>query len=139
MDSGKAKPGDTPARGKSPRELELKLSVDPDAINRLLALPVFATARAAPDQGGELEATYFDNSGQDLLRAGFSLRIRRHGGRWIQTLKAESGQPGLVMDRLEWETPLDEDALDWGALEQTALAALIRDKDLQRGLRPLFV
>src|SRR5215212_10058310 len=138
MDSIRAKAGDAPARGAPPREVELKLSVAPTAIEDLLAYPLLAKARAAPNQGGALRATYFDTDDQDLRRAGFALRIRRHGGRFIQTLKAERDAPGLVLDRHEWETPLDGQALDWSALEQTALAPLIRDKGLEQRLKPLF-
>jgi inorganic triphosphatase YgiF len=136
--ASKGKPGEILARTEAPREIEMKLALDPGAIADILDHPIVAGARKAPSQGGVLHATYFDTREQDLRGAGLSLRIRRHGERWIQTLKADGGAHGLVLDRDEWETPLRGEALDWRALEGTALDTLLGVAHLKDRVRPAF-
>ena len=138
MGSRKENPGETLAPAEVPREIEMKLSIAPDTIGSVLAHPLLAKARRSPDHAGVLDATYFDTEERDLCRAGFSLRIRRQGDRRIQTLKVDGGSRGLVLDRGEWETPLDGDALDWRALETTALAPLLCENNFKERLRPVF-
>lgn len=77
------------------REVELKFQVPPDrlpAVRRAVA-----TARSVR---GELHATYHDTADRALAAAAVALRVRREGGRWVQTAKA----PGAdAMSRLEHE------------------------------------
>lgn len=138
MGSTKDRPSEALAQAEAPREVEMKLAVDDDSIDGILAHPLLAKARQAPHAGGALEATYFDTDDRDLRAAGLSLRIRRQGERWIQTLKADGNAQGLILDRDEWETPLAGEALDWSALEGTALADLLGERNLKERLRPVF-
>jgi inorganic triphosphatase YgiF len=131
-------PEKDPLRAETTREIELKLSVDPESIETLPRHPLLAQARKAPEQGGSLYAVYFDTQAQDLRRAGLSLRLRRQGDGWVQTIKADSGAKGPVMDRDEWETAVDGEALDWRAAEGTALGQLLERSDLKDRIRPAF-
>ena len=127
------------ARTEAPREVEMKLSVDPDALQDVLKHPLVAKARQAPEQGGDFHAVYFDTDEQDLRRAGLSLRVRRHGDAWIQTVKADGDAKGLVLDRDEWESEVRGEALDWRAIEGTALGQLLDgNKKLKGRIRPAF-
>ncbi|WKB54967.1 CYTH and CHAD domain-containing protein [Eleftheria terrae] len=76
-------------------ELELKFQVPPEARDRV---------EAAVHRGGcastRLQARYFDTEDGRLARAGLSLRLRREGRLWVQTLKADGDSP---VRRLEHE------------------------------------
>jgi len=69
-------------------EIELKFQVPP-ARRDAVAAAVAGRAGAAVEQ--RLQAAYFDTEARDLARDGIALRLRREGSRWVQTLKAGSG------------------------------------------------
>jgi inorganic triphosphatase YgiF len=118
------------ARG---REIELKFEIDPAAAGRLeqkLALRARAKTPAVPNV---LLSTYYDTPDRDLQRAGFTLRIRQDGGKWMQTVKAEAEG---VSRRGEWEVELGKPDLDLAAARRTPLGAVL--KVLKDGLEPLF-
>lgn len=81
-------------------EIELKLDVAPDCAATIAALPELAGATPVTRHQS---ATYFDTPDQDLRRAGMSLRVRRTGDRWVQTIKAESAAATGLFARREWE------------------------------------
>lgn len=89
-----------------PMELELKLEFAPDDRQRLEAM--LPPASRAPTTR-RLVSTYFDTPGQDLRRAGYSLRVRRDGRRRIQTFKADGGGFAGLFARPEWECPVAGD------------------------------
>lgn len=84
-------------------EREIKLRLTRQAFPRL--------ARLAPERR-RVASVYYDTARQELRRAGIALRLRRDGGRWLQTLKAEGAQHGGLAQRAEWELPLRRKALD---------------------------
>lgn len=85
------------------REIELKFQIPAAARDRVQRAVATKTARVLP-----LAAAYADTADERLARAGFALRLRREGTRWVQTLK---GRGDGLMDRLEHEIELpDTDA-----------------------------
>ena len=85
-------------------EIELKFQVPPErraALERALAT---TTAERI-----ELRARYFDTADGRLAAAQLALRLRREGGRWVQTLK---GRGDGLMQRLEDEVPRTPEAGD---------------------------
>ncbi len=94
-----------------------------------------------------LVARYFDTSDRRLARAGLSLRLRREGRRWVQTLKA-GGEMALA--RFEHEVPRPDATVDVTAHAGTSagdrMAGLLADgaplqqrygTDMRRTLRRL--
>lgn len=79
--------------------------------------------------------TYFDTPDQTLAREGGSLRVRRRGKNYIQTLKLPTTDGGAFA-RQEWEWPVVSGEPELGVLNETPLAPRLRDLD---GLRPVFV
>src|SRR3954465_11042517 len=84
-------------------EREIKLRLTRRAFPRL--------ARLAPDRRS-VSSVYYDTARQDLRRAGIALRLRRDGGRWLQTLKAQGMQHACVDQGAEWVLPVRRRALE---------------------------
>lgn len=84
------------------KELELKLMVPARQRQRVMKALQLDLAPSI-----ELEARYFDTADEKLCKAGLSLRIRREGAAWVQTLKAGADSPAR---RLEHNVALAVDA-----------------------------
>lgn len=97
-----------------PREIELKLEFQPGDAQKLEAALVGMGGEPA---AGKLLSVYFDTPGQDLRRAGLSLRVRHDGDRRIQTIKSDALDSVGLFDRSEWEHEIEGDlpALDLSA------------------------
>jgi len=85
-------------------EFELKLEVPASQLKVLQGRVMRLPARAKV-----LRAVYYDTSNGDLARHGLVLRVRKEGGRWVQTLKGESGR---FLERLEDEADLGQGGPD---------------------------
>ena len=91
-----------------------------------------ALAETFPPQSGDitqLHAVYFDTPTHALRDAGFSLRVRRDGDVFRQTLK-HRGDGGLFA-RDEWEVEVAGSELDLGILAGTPASAVIGDMPLE--------
>src|SRR5262245_42538755 len=111
------------------RELELKLELAPAGLPKLKKIKFMRT----PARHTREVSVYFDTDKQALRRKGLTLRVRRIGRRYIQTIKASDA--GLF-DRQEWEAEIAGETPDLDLLRGTALAPLFNDK-LRRKLKPL--
>ncbi|HET9161089.1 MAG TPA: CHAD domain-containing protein [Caulobacteraceae bacterium] len=100
-------------------EIELKFEVTPDDLERLSGHP----AMAGPGERASLATVYFDTADGDLRAAGLSLRVRRKGGRFTQTLKRTHSAD--LFDRDEWEAETSRFAPDLSLLEHTPVADLL--------------
>lgn len=111
------------------REVELKLDADPAAAESLPRHPLLAGIEPAEQ---EQLSVYFDTPRGKLRKAGYTLRVRRSGAAFVQTIKAAKGGAGLF-DRGEWEEAV-------AALEPSAAAAMatpVRDVLSPRGFDKL--
>lgn len=89
-----------------PLEIELKLEFDAADRRRLGSAPAL---KGAAGQSRHLVSTYFDTPANDLLAAGYTLRVRRNGAARIQTVKASGVPSAGLFVRSEWECPLEDD------------------------------
>jgi triphosphatase len=103
-------------------EVELKFDVDPACAARLRAAPALAGAVAHTEKS---ESIYFDTPDQALRRAGVSLRVRRSGGRIVQTVKRKKGNAAGLFVREEWEAELQRFDLDPGAFADAEARRLL--------------
>ena len=92
---------------RASQEVELKLLLAPSDV------PAFRVAVAArlPSEGAKpqvsrLHTTYFDTDDLALRARHIELRIRRHGRRWIETLKTTEPPGTGLYRRGEWEAPV---------------------------------
>ena len=122
------------ASASYPREIELKFELDPgsaDPVGKLLTL----WSRERKGQTEELVSVYYDTENQDLRGEGFSLRIRKEGGRWLQT--AKSGQASSTV-RGEWDVEAPDGELHVAAFDGTPIEKLLGRLDAKDGLKPQF-
>ena len=103
-------------------EVELKFDVEPGGVAPIRAAPALA---AAPSREQRHDTVYFDTSDGALRRAGFSLRVRRSGDRYVQTAKRKRGSAAGLFVRQEWEADVAGFGLDRDALAAPALNKLL--------------
>lgn len=95
-----------------PVETELKLRIAPEHMDQLKRHPLFKQLAAGRASTRKLRNIYFDTPKLDLHRHEMALRLRRSGGKWLQTLKGGGGVEAGLHSRNEWETPVTGEALD---------------------------
>lgn len=119
---------------QSQRETELKFSIVPEDLEKVLLLPAL---RAAMRQArrARIDTVYFDTANRDLWKRGFVLRIRKSGQSLVQTVKQQTSSG---IERGEWERKTDCVTPDLGAIKHTPLAHLIGKRRLKASLRPAF-
>lgn len=86
-----------------PREIELKLELDPSAAGGIRHR-VSAVLGPVGEATRRLTSVYYDTPKNGLRRRGLSLRVRQDGERRIQTLKADGATSAGLFDRPEWES-----------------------------------
>ena len=123
------------APGVDPREVELKFRIPPGSRAALEASP--ALAAAAPRRHHQV-TTYFDTPDHLLDRTGLTLRVRRSGGTYTQTVKSRANCGGVATRRSEWEWRIGQDEPDVGQLAETRALAMAATAIKDR-LEPVFV
>lgn len=114
-------------------EAELKFRVPPRSLERVETwrLP---GGRQQTQAQADLVSTYFDTPKQKLRRYGLSLRVRRNGQKYIQTVKSASdGRFG----RGEWEAEVESNSPDLAKADGSPLEELV-SRRLNRKLKPVF-
>jgi triphosphatase len=124
-------------RANEAREVELKLLVPPGMLGQLRESP--AILRRARNHGvaRRLEAIYYDTANRALFKHGLSLRVRRVGRRFVQTLKREPLN-GHVFVRGEWESPVASATPDVSLLPVSEIGPPLSDLN-SAALKPVFI
>ena len=119
-------------------ETELKLRITPEHLARLRRHRLFKTHQLAAPVTRHLHNIYFDTPKLDLNKHEMALRLRRVGGRWLQTLKGGGQVRGGLHQRNEWEASVASARLDFSVLEDSVLEAYL-PQSLRKKLKPVFV
>ncbi len=119
------------------REVELKLEMPRVAADRVAELPWLRELTSGPVIREKLVTVYFDTRKHRLRAHGLSLRIRRAGGKRLQTIKTLGDGGNGAFGRGEWEREVGRDRPDLKLAAGTALERLATKK-LARKLRPVF-
>ncbi len=120
------------------REIELKLELARPAMQRLRTEPApegFSVGRAATRT---LRSIYFDNADMALRGAKWSLRVRKVGRAWIQTVKAGTGIKGGMSKPREEEAPVAGPAPDLTRIADPALREGLWRLVAGQPLEPVF-
>lgn len=118
------------------REIELKLECGPLDLAALSAHPLLQGREGTKARSKTLVSTYFDTADHALRRAGLTLRVRKDGRRFLQTVKAGEGAAGLF-DRPEWEGPVAGESPDPAAFAGTPVPRVLDDAETP-ALAPVF-
>ena len=114
-------------------EVELKFDVEPASVAQLRATPILAAASA---RSHDSESLYFDTPEGALRKSGISLRVRRSGGRNVQTAKRKRGNAAGLFVREEWEADVPRFDLDLAAFAPGLVRRLLGKAD-HGALKPL--
>ena len=103
--------------------------------------PAVLAARAGRWRASRIIGTYYDTPDFALERAGVTLRLRRDGARWVQTVKGPplAGAGGAVHARDEHEWPLARPRLDTARLARTPWRKVFAKAQKRGALAPVFV
>ncbi|MEQ9198929.1 MAG: CYTH domain-containing protein, partial [Rhodospirillales bacterium] len=107
----------------SAAETELKLSIDPKKLKDIASVIPAGWVMSSP-KTRKLINTYYDTDDLRFLKAGCSLRVRESGGRFIQTIKSDSGSDALHR-RLEQNRELADNTITAPAIDDPKLAEQI--------------
>ena len=98
----------------TPNEVEIKLRLDPNKMQRLERWGGLAGADAS---NKNFHTVYFDDEKRHLLKNGYELRVRQDGGRCVQTLKTIGS-----IDRGEWQNETTDGEPSLESVEGPGLA-----------------
>ena len=107
---------------ESNRETELKLAARPEDLAKLMKAQAVTSRAKGKASAKALESAYFDTPDQRLAKRLVSLRVRRSGDGYVQTVKSAPMADG--MGRGEWEGPVTGPEPDLSLLPAEALEHL---------------
>ena len=118
------------------QEIEIKLSVPEKHAPRLWEV----LARHPHDKPvtHRLFSAYYDTPERALKTAGAALRLRRQGGRWIQTVKSDGQVTGGLHQRVEYEVEVAAQLPSFAAIAEAGLGDLVADRRLREALTVAF-
>jgi inorganic triphosphatase YgiF len=119
-----------------PQEIEIKLSVPEEHALRLWEV----LTRHPHDKPvtHRLFSAYYDTPERALKTAGAALRLRRQGGRWIQTVKCEGQIAAGLHQRAEHEVEVAAQLPSFPAMAEAGLGDLVADRRLREALAVAF-
>jgi inorganic triphosphatase YgiF len=123
---------------KQGRELELKFAITAEQLERAKLFawkPGFAAGKPVTQT---LRSIYFDTPRRDLHEIGLTLRLRRSGRNWRQTVKTETGVKGGVSNPVEAETLVPRRAIKLDLIPDPPLRSRLKAAIGDDPLRPVF-
>jgi inorganic triphosphatase YgiF len=110
-----------------PIEVELKLSATPAAWAAVRRHRALTEANAGRARSTAIVSHYYDTPTHELFERGIALRLRRHGVRWLQTVKGAGDVAAGMHRRTEYEWPLSRARLEPAKLVETPWAELFAE------------
>ncbi len=115
-------------------EVELKLALDEAHQARFLRHPLLR--EASERHVAQLDNIYFDTEKLALRRRGISLRLRRKGDLWLQTVKLAGTASAGLSSRPEWEIPY-AGHFDFSAIDEEQVRAWLQRPGLLARILPV--
>jgi triphosphatase len=123
---------------KMPRELELKVEIQPSAFQRLTGARAVDGIAIGRPTTQRLRTVYFDTQKYDLHRAGLSLRLRRQNGRCLQTVKADQRVASGLSNPIESEAAIKSDEPDLASIADKKIRRAVEKATHGSALHPVF-
>ena len=80
-----------------PAEIEIKLNIGAEALQKLLASPLVADKIISGSEAvHHLETSYYDTPSFKLMHSGIAYRVRKNGTKYEATIKTEKESHGGV-------------------------------------------
>jgi len=119
-------------------EIELKMRVPLDSVNRLQRNRLIRSLSISPAVTQKLYTVYYDTENHDLRHSEIALRLRREGNRWVQTIKGRGGATAGLHQRYEWEVPVMNARPNFTKISDPDLISLLNGVILPEKLQPVF-
>jgi triphosphatase len=119
-------------------EIELKFSIAAEAASRLGRAPPVRAASHGRVLSRAVHSVYFDTPDFALDREQVSLRLRREGAAWMQTVKSTPRLNGGLHQREELDVSVPAAMLDHAALVESGVSPVFEDAHRLAGLKPVF-
>ena len=125
-------------RRVSGKELELKLELTPQELQRVGCNPALDDLTVGKPVTRTLRSIYFDTPDHRLWARGISLRLRAIGDRWVQTVKAGPRVKNGVSNPDELEAAVARPEPDLAAIDDPAVRRTIERAVRASALEPQF-
>lgn len=90
-------------------EMEIKLNIKAEALQKLMASPLIAEKIISGSEGVyHLETSYYDTPSFKLMHSGIAYRVRKNGGKYEATIKTEEASYGGFSSRNEYNVDLPD-------------------------------
>jgi len=124
-------------RSPIPREIELKLAIDPGDVPRLRKS--LALDRVGPGKATRVISTYYDTPSLSLLHNAIALRLRTVGHHHVQSIKIDSDSGRYPARRAEVNNAIPNGRLNLRRVEDHAVRHLIEKCCKGKKLKPVFL
>lgn len=92
-----------------PAEIEIKLNIGAEALQKLLASPLVADKIIGGSEAvHHLETSYYDTPSFKLMNSGIAYRVRKNGTKYEATIKTEKEAHGGFSSRNEYNVDLPD-------------------------------
>ena len=120
------------------REIKRKLAIQPLDAAMFRGLALLHGKRVVGPKRRKVFDVYFDIPELALNESAMMLRLRKVGGKWWQTLRAEEVAVGVPHQRTEWEYAQPVPQIDLALFRKTPLGKLAQRSQLHLTLKPAF-
>src|SRR5262245_3835729 len=125
-------------RSLSGKELELKLDLTPQELQRVGTNPALEDLTVGKPVTRVLRSIYFDTPDHRLWARGISLRLRAIGDQWVQTIKAGTRVKNGVSNPDELEAAVGSPEPDLSAIDDPRVRRTIERAVKASALEPQF-
>ncbi len=121
------------------KEIELKLTFPSRYIKFMQDMSWLEYQGITAPTVDKLYSIYYDTPDLRLKNSGCSLRLRRIGKTWIQTIKSGGHISAGLHQHDEWEVPIHTNQPDFTQANDPTIKQLFKNAKLQEELQPVFV
>lgn len=119
-------------------EYELKFDVTDEQLSRLRNKSILKRLGIAEATSRQLRSVYFDTPQRELKANGITLRLRKIGNRWVQTIKAGRGVIAGLSNPIEFEHPVAKQVLELNQIDKSGIPEAFKKLLRNAVVEPVF-